>query len=221
MHWHKNKITRLYYHLPYTYTLSEILCTQATEHFNHFSYVLNKFLPCPVDPPPSLHWTSANLHTSLCCSWSWRKILSEHQQVILLFGQLPWWTVLSFCFIEAWQCSHGTSISPQSLVTWVSTSFSTSPWLQPLQVAFTFPSNCSAKMLLAWAVCTCGSFFTPFFTSWSAQCRKLGDHMDWRFVGWPSDMYWNGKNQCQVSDVTFVPETTSQKNSTFLTKFHK
>ena len=45
MHWHKNKITRLYYHLPYTYTLSEILCTQATEHFNHFSYVLNKFLP--------------------------------------------------------------------------------------------------------------------------------------------------------------------------------
>ena len=33
---HKNKMTRLYYRLPYTYALSEILCTQATEHFNHF-----------------------------------------------------------------------------------------------------------------------------------------------------------------------------------------
>ena len=36
---HKNKITRLYYRLPYTYALSlrsEILCTQATELFNHF-----------------------------------------------------------------------------------------------------------------------------------------------------------------------------------------
>ena len=32
----KNKITRLYHRLPYTYALSEILCTQATEHFNHF-----------------------------------------------------------------------------------------------------------------------------------------------------------------------------------------
>ena len=45
MHRHKNKITRLYYRLPYTYELSEILCTQATEPFNHFSYLLNKFFP--------------------------------------------------------------------------------------------------------------------------------------------------------------------------------
>ena len=177
-----------------------------------------------MDPLPSLHWTSVNLHTSLCCSWSWRKILSEHQQVILLFGQLPWWTVLSFCFVEAWHCSHGTSISPQSLVTWVSTSFSASSWLQPLQVAFTFPSNCSAKMLRQKPSLGClhmWQFVMPFFTSWSAQCCKLGDHMDWQFVHWPSDTYWNGKNQCQVSDVIFVPETTSQKNFTFLTKFHK
>ena len=36
MRQHKNKMTRLYYRLPYTYALSEILCTQATEHFNHF-----------------------------------------------------------------------------------------------------------------------------------------------------------------------------------------
>ena len=32
---------------------------------------------------------------------------------------------------------------------------------------------------------------------------------------------WIGKNQCQVSDVSFVPETISQKNFTFPTKFHK
>ena len=96
---------------------------------------------------------------------------------MLLFGQLPWWTVLSFRFIEAWHCSHGTSISPQSLVTWVSTSFSASSWLQPLQVAFTFPSNCSAKMLRQKPNLGClhiWQFFTPFFTSWSAQCPQTG-----------------------------------------------
>ena len=81
-------------------------------------------------------------------------------------------------FIEAWHCPHGTSISPQSLVTGVSTSFNATSWLQPLQVAFTFPSNCWAKMLRqlkpSLGCLQIWQFFTPFFTSWSAQCPQTG-----------------------------------------------
>ena len=67
---------------------------------------------------------------------------------------------------------------------WVSTSFSASSWLQPLQVAFTFPSNCSAKMLRQKPSLGClhiWQFFTPFFTSWPAQCLQ---------TGWPHGLKW-------------------------------
>ena len=81
-------------------------------------------------------------------------------------------------FIEAWHCPHGTSISPQSLVTGVSTSFNATSWLQLLQVAFTFPSNCWTKMLRqlkpSLGCLQIWQFFTPFFTSWSAQCPQTG-----------------------------------------------
>ena len=96
---------------------------------------------------------------------------------VKLFWSRAWWIVLSFRFIKAWHCPHGTSISPQSLVTWVLTSFSASSWLQPLHVAFTFPSNCSAKMLRQKPCLGClhiWQFCTPFFISWSAQCPHIG-----------------------------------------------
>ena len=139
---HKNKITCLYYRLPYTYALSEILSTQATEHFNHLSYVLNKFLPLD---DRSTTWPTLDFGQPAHLSMLLLILTKDLKRASASYLAL-WATLMVDCVVLSLYWSLAL-LSPQSLVTWISTSFSTSSWLQPLQVAFTFPSNCSAKML--------------------------------------------------------------------------